>query len=85
MGQNVVEHDECIFEIDVEADDAPVEWFHNGQLIEFNDPRFLIVTHGRKRRLVLRCAQLEDAGEVVVKTNSQSSSCQLSVICKQTF
>ncbi len=71
-----------MFEIDVEADDAEVEWFHNGKLIDGNDGRFLIVSQGKKRKLVLKCAQIQDAGDICVKTNTQESKCKLHVACK---
>lgn len=82
IGQDVVENDQCAFEIEVEAEDAQVEWYHEGKLISADDPRFSIISNGKKRRLILKCAQLSDAGEICVKTNTQSSACQLNVCCK---
>ena len=38
-GQNVVEHDQCEFEIDVEASDAEVTWCLNGKPIQADDSR----------------------------------------------
>lgn len=79
-GQDVVENDLCSFEIDVEAEDAEVTWYHNGRPIPANDSRFTIVSIGKKRRLTFK-AQLNDSGEICVKTNTQESKCQLTVTC----
>jgi hypothetical protein len=81
-GQNVVENDECAFEIDVEAEDAEVTWYHNGKLISADDSRVTIIIKGKKRKLLIKCAQLQDAGQITVKTNTQESSSSLRVTCK---
>ena len=82
MGQDVVEHDNCEFEIDVEADDADVTWYLNGQPIDLNSGRVEIIKIGKKRKLVLKCASLADSGDITVKTNTEQSSCQLNVQCE---
>ena len=82
MGQDVVENDNCEFEIDVEADDADVTWYLNGQPIDLNSGRFEIIKIGKKRKLVLKCASLADSGDITVKTNTEQSSCQLNVQCE---
>ena len=84
-GQDVVENDRCEFEIDVEADDAEVIWYHNGEIIDVKSGRFEIIKKGKKRKLVLKCASLIDSGEICVKTNTQSSSCQLNVKCENSI
>ena len=78
--QNAVEKDRCEFEIDVEAEDADVTWYQNGQPI--TSGRFEIIKIGKKRKLVLKCASLADTGEISVRTNTQESSCQLNVQCE---
>merc|ERR1711860_130187 len=82
MGQDVVENDNCEFEIDVEADDADFTWCLNGQPIDLNSGRFEIIKIGKKRKLVLKCASLADSGDITVKTNTEQSSCQLNVQCE---
>ena len=81
-GQNVVEHDRCEFEIDVEAADAEVSWYRDGKKINVEDGRVEIVVEGKKRKLVFKDAHLEDAGEITCKTNRDSSSCVLKVACE---
>ena len=81
-GQNVVEHDRCEFEIDVEADDADVSWYRDGKKISAEDGRVEIVVEGKKRKLVFKDTHLEDAGEITCKTNRDSSSCVLKVACE---
>ena len=81
-GQNVVEHDRCEFEIDVEADDAEVSWFRDGKKINPEDGRVEIVVEGKKRKLIFKDTHLEDAGEITCKTNRDSSSCILKVARK---
>ena len=67
----------------MEAEDAEVLWFHNGEQIDItNSQKFEIVKIGKKRKLVLKCATLSDSGEISVKTNTQTSSCQLNVQCE---
>jgi len=78
-GQNVVEHDRCEFEIGVEADDADVSWYRDGKKINLEDGRVEIVSDGKTRKLIFKDTHLEDAGEISVKTNKDSSSCQLKV------
>ena len=84
-GQNVVEHDRCEFEIDVEADDAEVSWFRDGKKINPEDGRVEIVVEGKKRKLIFKDTHLEDAGEITCKTNRDSSSCTLKVARKRFF
>ena len=81
-GQNVVEHDRCEFEIDVEAADAEVSWYRDGKKINVEDGRVEIVVEGKKRKLVFKDTHLEDAGEITCKTNRDSSSCVLKVACE---
>ena len=81
-GQNVVEHDRCEFEIDVEAEDAEVSWYRDGKKINIEDGRVEIVVEGKKRKLVFKDTHLEDAGEITCKTNRDSSSCVLKVACE---
>ena len=82
LGQDVVENDNCEFEIDVEAEDADVAWYQNGEPIDLNSGRFEIIKIGKKRKLVLKCAALADSGNITVKTNMEQSSCQLNVQCE---
>lgn len=84
-GQNVVEHDRCEFEIDVEADDAEVSWYRDGKKINVEDGRVEIVVEGKKRKLVFKDTHLEDAGEITCKTNRDSSSCVLKVACEYEY
>ena len=84
-GQNVVEHDRCEFEIDVEADDAEVSWYRDGKKINVEDGRVEIVVEGKKRKLVFKDTHLEDAGEITCKTNRDSSSCVLKVACEYKY
>jgi len=78
-GKDVVEHDRCEFEIDVEADDASVSWYRDGKKIQPEDGRVDIVVDGKKRKLVFKDTKLDDAGEISCKTNKDSSSCDLRV------
>ncbi|XP_023324296.1 twitchin isoform X2 [Eurytemora carolleeae] len=79
-GQTAVEHDRVEFEIDVEATDAEVTWFRNGKKITPDqDGRIEIVVEGKKRKLVIKDAHLEDAGEITCATNRDSSSCSFQV------
>ena len=80
-GQKVVEHDRCEFEIDVEAQDAEVFWYHNGQRIHPDDKRVFIVAEGKKRKLIIKDTLLSDSGEITVKTNTDKSSANLKVAC----
>ena len=41
-----------------------------------------VVVDGKKRKLVFKDTRLEDAGEITCKTNKDSSSCHLTVKCK---
>ena len=78
----MVEHDECVFDIDVEAEDAEVTWYHDGKKISPDDKRVQIITEGKKRKLVIKDTLLADAGEITVKTNTDESSAKLRVACE---
>ena len=83
----MVEHDQCVFEIDCEAEDAEVTWYHNGKAIiiketEVTTSRFVIIKEGKKRKLIIKDTLMADAGDITVKTNKDSSSCKLKVACK---
>ena len=74
-----MEHDECVFEIDVEADDAEVTWYHDGKKITGDDKRVQIITEGKKRKLIIKDTLLADAGDIQVRTNVDESSAKLNV------
>ncbi len=78
----MVEHQEASFEIDVEADDADVSWFQNGQEIKPDGKRVVIVADGKKRKLVIKDTLLSDAGEITCKTNTDEAGCKLDVARK---
>ena len=78
----MVEHQECEFEIDVEAEDADVSWYHDGKKISGDDKRVQIVTEGKKRKLIIKDTLLTDAGDIQVKTNTDESKAKLRVACK---
>ena len=78
-GQDCLETDEAAFEIDTEAEDAEVTWYQNGKPIREDDPRFTIIKVGKKRKLVLKAAQLSDSGDITVATNVDKSECKLNV------
>ena len=44
--------------------------------------RIQIVKEGKKRRLVINGAKLEDAGKITAKTNADETSCNLGVKSK---
>ncbi len=83
QGQNVIENDECTFEIDCEAEDAEVTWYQNGKAISVDDPRVTIIKKGKKRKLIIKCTKMSDAGQITVKTNADESSAQLAVTCME--
>ncbi len=84
-GQNVIEKDECTFEIDCEAEDAEVTWYQNGKAISIDDPRVIIVKKGKKRKITIKSCKMSDAGEITVKTNVDSSSADLCVTCEYSY
>ena len=81
-GQTVVEHDKCEFEIDVEAEDASVIWYQNGQRIYPDEKRIVLVEEGKKRKLIIKDTLLADAGEISVRTNTDKATTELKVACK---
>lgn len=74
-----MEHDRCVFEIEVEEEDAEVTWRLNGRPLSSDDPRVSISSEGKKRKLVINDMLLSDSGEVSVDTNVDSSKTALKV------
>ena len=66
----------------MEAEDADVVWYHNGQRIHADDKRVMIVVDGKKRKLIIKDTLMADAGEISVRTNTDKSAANLKVACK---
>lgn len=77
--QNCVEDDKVEFKLEVEEDDADVKWFKDGVEIIPDGKRIQIIKEGKKRRLVINGAKIEDAGKITAKTNADETSCDLGV------
>eukprot|EP00096_Caligus_rogercresseyi_P014915 TRINITY_DN737_c0_g1_i1.p2 TRINITY_DN737_c0_g1~~TRINITY_DN737_c0_g1_i1.p2 ORF type:complete len:893 (-),score=284.60 TRINITY_DN737_c0_g1_i1:6951-9629(-) len=78
-GKNVIEDDQAVFQIDVENDDAEVTWLKDGVPIVPDGKRIQIVKEGKKRKLIINKCKMEDAGNITVQTNADSSSADLGV------
>merc|ERR1711963_674329 len=79
QGKDCVEDDKVEFKIEVEEDDAEVKWFKDGVEIVPDGKRIVVVKEGKKRKLVINGAKLEDTGNITVKTNADESSAPLNV------
>ena len=80
--KSVVEHQEAVFEVNVEAEDAEVDWYINGKRINPDDKRVQVICDGLKRKLVIKDAHLSDSGEVQARTNVDETSAKLQVARK---
>ncbi|CAB4056973.1 unnamed protein product [Lepeophtheirus salmonis] len=78
-GKNVVEDDQAVFQIEVENEDAEVTWLKDGVPIVADGKRVQIIKEGKKRKLIINKCKLEDAGNITVQTNADSSSADLNV------
>ena len=61
--QKVNERTDAVLECDVNDKDADVEWWHDGVKIKIDGKKYKAERAGRKRKLFINCALLEDAGE----------------------
>merc|ERR1712226_500563 len=84
-GKNVVEDDKVEFKLETEDDDAEVKWFKDGQEVVPDGKRICVVKEGKKRKLVINGAKLEDAGKITAKTNADETSCDLGVAINNGF
>merc|ERR1712226_190801 len=78
-GKNVVEEDKVEFKLECEEDDAEVKWFKDGVEIIPDGKRIKMLREGKKRKLVINGAKMEDAGKITAKTNADETSCDLGV------
>merc|ERR1711981_1353311 len=78
-GKDCVEDDKVEFKIDVEEDDAEVKWFKDGVEIIPDGKRVVVVKEGKKRKLLINGAKLEDTGTITCKTNADETSAPLNV------
>jgi len=79
QGKDCVEDDKVEFKIEVEEDDAEVKWFKDGVEIIPDGKRIVIVKEGKKRKLLINGAKLEDSGNIEVRSNADSSAAPLNV------
>jgi len=77
--KNCVEDDKVEFKLECEEDDAEVKWFKDGVEIIPDGKRIQVVKEGKKRKLVINGAKMEDAGKITAKTNADETSCDLGV------
>merc|ERR1712226_1215394 len=84
-GKNVVEDDKVEFKLETEDDDAEVKWFKDGVEVVPDGKRICVVKEGKKRKLVINGAKLEDAGKITAKTNADETSCDLGVAINNGF
>jgi len=78
-GKNVVEDDKVEFKLETEDDDSEVKWFKDGVEIIPDGKRIVVTSDGKKKKLVIHGAKLEDAGKITAKTNADETSCDLGV------
>jgi len=78
-GKDVVEDDHVEFKIEVDEEDGEVKWFKDGVEIIPDGKRIQIVKEGKKRKLIINGAKLEDAGKITVKSNADEASADLGV------
>uniref|UniRef100_A0AC34RIM6 Twitchin n=1 Tax=Panagrolaimus sp. JU765 TaxID=591449 RepID=A0AC34RIM6_9BILA len=77
--QRVNEKEETALECDVNDRDAEVEWWHDGIKIVIDGIRFDTEASGRKRRLIVKNAKIEDHGEYKCTTKDDKTMAQLIV------
>ncbi|KAI3379405.1 hypothetical protein SNEBB_010472 [Seison nebaliae] len=78
------EKDTCVLEVEVEDDNADVEWLRDGINLA-NDPLYEIVSEGKIRKLIMKQAQRKDtACKFEARTGAVSTSTILTVtpICE---
>merc|ERR1711981_1467125 len=78
-GKDCVEDDKVEFKIEVDEDDAEVKWFKYGVEIVPDGKRVVVVKEGKKRKLLINGAKLEDTGTITCKTNADETSAPLNV------
>merc|ERR1711963_35803 len=83
--KNCVEDDKVEFKLECEEDDAEVKWFKDGVEVVPDGKRICVVKEGKKRKLVINGAKLEDAGKITAKTNADETSCDLGVAINNGF
>ena len=77
--QRVNEKEDTTLECDVNDKDAEVEWWHDGVKIVLDGVRFSSEGVGRKRRLFIKNAKMEDHGEYKCTTKDDKTMAQLIV------
>ncbi|VDO68159.1 unnamed protein product [Heligmosomoides polygyrus] len=77
--QKVNENDVATLETDVNDRDADVEWWHDGVKINVDGKKYKEERTGRKRRLIITCARIEDHGEFKCTTKDDKTMAQLIV------
>ena len=61
-----------------------MSWYQNGKKLNPDDKRVIVVSEGKKRKLIIKDTLLSDAGEITAKTNSDEAGCKLKVARKST-
>ncbi|KHN73749.1 Twitchin [Toxocara canis] len=77
--QKVMEKETTTLETDVNDKDADVEWWHDGVKIPSDSKKFVAEAIGRKRRLTIHSAKMEDHGEYKCTTKDDQTLAQLIV------
>lgn len=77
--QKVMEKETTTLETDVNDKDADVEWWHDGVKITLDSKKFVAEAVGRKRRLTINNARMEDHGEYKCTTKDDQTLAQLIV------
>ncbi|WKY05591.1 hypothetical protein Q1695_006081 [Nippostrongylus brasiliensis] len=77
--QKVNENDVATLETDVNDRDADVEWWHDGVKINVDGKKYKEERTGRKRRLIITSAKIEDHGEYKCTTKDDKTMAQLIV------
>uniref|UniRef100_A0A7E4VU92 non-specific serine/threonine protein kinase n=1 Tax=Panagrellus redivivus TaxID=6233 RepID=A0A7E4VU92_PANRE len=77
--QRVNEKEDTVIECDVNDRDADVEWFHDGTKITMDGVHYKEERSGRKRRLLITAAKIEDHGEYKCTTKDDKTMAQLIV------
>lgn len=79
--QNIDEGQTATFECEVNKDDAMVKWFYEGREIN-EDERYQVLIEGKVHKLIVKDAILSDAGEIMAKVESKSTTAILTVTGK---
>uniref|UniRef100_A0AC34GPF1 Twitchin n=1 Tax=Panagrolaimus sp. ES5 TaxID=591445 RepID=A0AC34GPF1_9BILA len=77
--QRVNEKEDAALECDVNDKEAVVEWWHDGAKINIDGVRYSEEYSGRKRRLIITNAKIEDHGEYRCTTKDDKTMAQLIV------